>query len=69
MVCDYVWLLRGGKIKKTHSQYLGPYQIIYVYPNGSVKIQTGKNKTKTVHPNRLRHSHIESAPDHSMEFE
>lgn len=62
-------VVKGGKIKKTHSQCLGPYQIIYVYPNGNVKIQTGKNKTKTVHPNRLRHSHIHADPDHSLTIE
>ena len=65
-VCDYVWLLKGGHIKKRSFQYTGPYQIIYIFPNGNAKIQTGINKTKTVHPNRLRHSYIPSEPDRSL---
>ena len=68
-VCDYVWLLKGGKIKKTNSQYLGPYQIIYVFPNGNVKIQTGLNTTKIVHPNRLRHSFIHAKNDRKLPIE
>ena len=68
-VCDHVWLLKGGKIKKTHSQYLGPYQIVYVFPNGNIKIQTGKNITKTLHSNRLRHSYISVKSDRKMPIE
>lgn len=59
-VCDDVWLLKGGKIRKFEDQYSGPYQIVETLPDGNVRIQLDAKRSKVVHTNRLRHSFIES---------
>ena len=35
---DNVFLLKGGKIKKLDSHYIGPYEILEVLGKGNVKI-------------------------------
>lgn len=54
---DNVYLQKGPKPGKLGDHYDGPYQILEIFPNGNAKIQI-KNKSKIVHPNRLRKSHI-----------
>lgn len=62
-VLDYVWLLKGGKIHKFQDQYQGPFKIIETFPNGNVRIELDAKRSKVVHTNRLRHSHIKSQGD------
>ena len=55
---DFVWLQSGPKPHKFENQYSGPYLIIEIWGNGNVKLQIKENKTKVVHSNRLRLSHV-----------
>lgn len=43
------------------NNYKGPFEIVEVLPRGNVRIRHKKNRTKVVHMNRLKHSHINSA--------
>ena len=52
-----VFLLKGNKPGKLENHYSGPYKVLQVFENRNVKIKTEKG-TKVVHPNRLKHSHI-----------
>lgn len=58
-----VWLLKGGKIRKFEDHYQGPFKITETFPDGNVRIALDPNKSKIVHTNRLRHSHVESQSD------
>ena len=55
---DFVWLQSGPKPHKFENQYSGPYLIIETWENGNAKLQIKENKTKVVHSNRLRLSHV-----------
>ena len=54
---DYVFLLNGPKPGKFGNHYSGPYKILEILNQNNIKIQI-KNKSKIVHTNRLRISHI-----------
>ena len=57
---DFVWPQSGPKPHKFENHYSGPYRVIEVWENGNVKIQITGNKSKVVHSNRLRFSHVKS---------
>lgn len=59
-VSSYVYLLKGTKPRKIGNHSTGPYKVLEVLGKNNVRIQFDK-KDKTVHANRLRHSHITSS--------
>uniref|UniRef100_A0ABD2W5I8 Reverse transcriptase RNase H-like domain-containing protein n=1 Tax=Trichogramma kaykai TaxID=54128 RepID=A0ABD2W5I8_9HYME len=61
-VGDHVFMKKEPKAHKLDDNNVGPFLILRVFDNYNVEIQTGKNSTKIVHSNRLRLSHITSAP-------
>jgi len=57
---DYVFLLKGPKSGKFGDQYIGPYEVLEILNRNNIKIRIQKN-SRTMHPNRLRISHIKPA--------
>ncbi|KAL7298432.1 hypothetical protein TKK_0008222 [Trichogramma kaykai] len=53
---DYVFLLSGSNSKKAN-QYQGPFKILEVLKSNNIRLQI-KKKSKIVHANRIRISHI-----------
>lgn len=58
-VGSYVYLLKGAKPRKFGNHFTGPHKVLEVLSKNNIRIQFDK-KDKTVHANRLRHSHITS---------
>jgi hypothetical protein len=58
---DSVWLASGPKPHKFDDQYSGPYLVLETWDNGNVKIQISERRSKIVHSNRLRISHVQPA--------
>ena len=53
----YAYLEYGQKKGKFGDHYSGPHGIIGVMKDGNIKLRVGRGN-RTVHPNRLRYSHI-----------
>lgn len=55
---DSVFLLKEPAKGKFSDQYIGPYKVLEILPNNNVKIQFKSNRTRIVHTNKLKLSHI-----------
>ena len=55
---NFVCFESGTKSHKFENQYSGPYLVFEIWENGKIKLQIKENKTKVVHSNRLRLSHV-----------
>ncbi|XP_039313009.1 uncharacterized protein LOC120359490 [Solenopsis invicta] len=51
---DFVYMLREPLKNKLSSQYMGPYKIIEVLGNKNVKLEIKRDKTRTVHTDKLK---------------
>jgi len=57
---DYMFLLKGSKPDKFGNQYIELHEVLEILNKNNIKIRIKKN-SRTVHPNRLRISHIKPA--------
>jgi len=53
---DYAYLLKEPNKGKLEDQYVGPYKILEVSKNHNAKIEISRDKTRTVHVNKLKPS-------------
>jgi len=53
---DYVYLLKEPNKGKLADQYVGPYKILELSKNHNAKIEISRDKTRTVHTNKLKPS-------------